>query len=227
MSNNAQSQNVTKQLREVTDLISSYQQKIALLNEELELHKQQLTGKDKELEQYRIQLKNLKRSRSIESGFNSSASNARRQLNLTNNTNGSVNGSSDSSEGKKSDSDNSLDKIANMIIYSSDSKYTQDDNMALARLAEAEEKARKQRAQSVDSAENSKKQVEMAQDEVRLLRNKIQRLEDDLLIATQVRVFFTTKQHDMCRIRKNPFNSQEHIGEEIKNFIIMFFFFIK
>ena len=39
MSNNLQSQNVTKQLREVTDLLSSYQQKIALLNDELNMLK--------------------------------------------------------------------------------------------------------------------------------------------------------------------------------------------
>jgi hypothetical protein len=69
MSNNLQSQNVTKQLREVTDLLSSYQQKIALLNDELNMLKQQSISKDKEMDQMRLQLKNLKRSRSKENNY--------------------------------------------------------------------------------------------------------------------------------------------------------------
>lgn len=74
MSNNSQNQNVNKQLREVTELLNSYQQKITVLNEEIDLLKQQVLGKDKELEQYRIQLKNLKRSRSSESAYERSSS---------------------------------------------------------------------------------------------------------------------------------------------------------
>lgn len=63
---------MSKQLREVTDLLNSYQQKISLLNEEIDLLKQQVLGKDKELEQYRIQVKNLKRSRSSDSTYDRS-----------------------------------------------------------------------------------------------------------------------------------------------------------
>ena len=48
---------------------------------------------------------------------------------------------------------------------------------------------RKQRSMSVDTSETLSRQVEIANDEVRLLRNKIARLEDDLLIVTQVIYF--------------------------------------
>ena len=173
MSNNAQTANVTKQLREVTDLISSYQQKIALLNEELDVHKNQLISKDKELEQFKIQLKNLKRSRSSEGGGY-----ARRQLNLSS-------GIASTPENKavddaKTNTDPALDKIANLIIHSSSSKYNEEEALS------SSESNRSKRASSVDSVENSMKQAEMAKDEIKLLRNKIARLEDDLMIATQV-----------------------------------------
>ena len=84
MSNNLQSQNVSKQLREVTDLLSSYQQKIAILNDEIHMLKQQSTTKDKEMDQMRLQLKNLKRSKSQEptnsNNNSSSSSNNSKQL---------------------------------------------------------------------------------------------------------------------------------------------------
>jgi hypothetical protein len=167
MSNNAQSQNVSKQLGEVTELIHTYQQKIAVLNEELEIVKHQLLAKDKEMDQLKIQLKNLKRSRSSESNM------ARRQLNAA----------PEEATGKEIDP--ALDKIASLIINSTSSKYTKDDNLELVKTDETALRAK--RAQSVDSSENSKKQIEMAQDEIKLLRNKIQRLEDDLALVTQVR----------------------------------------
>ena len=79
LSNNSQAQNVSKQLREVTELLNSYQQKISVLNEEIDLLKQQVLSKDKELDQYRIQLKNLKRSRSSESSYERSSSSSTSQ----------------------------------------------------------------------------------------------------------------------------------------------------
>lgn len=136
MSNNLQSQNVSKQLREVTDLLSSYQQKIALLNDEISLLKQQSASKDKEMDSMRLQLKNLKRSRSRE----------------------------------------------NERIYSS--KNTSSD------IDSSDEAERRQ--QRSGSAENSNsettlsRQVEIGKDEIRLLKNKIMRLEDDLFAMTQV-----------------------------------------
>jgi hypothetical protein len=134
MSNNLQSQNVTKQLREVTDLLSSYQQKIALLNDELNMLKQQSISKDKEMDQMRLQLKNLKRSRSKENNYH--------DRNKTND-----------SESKDNDNNNSTE--------------------------------RKSRSGSVES-DTLNRQVEIGKDEIRLLKNKIMRLEDDLSAVTQV-----------------------------------------
>lgn len=135
MSNNLQTQNVSKQLREVTDLLSSYQQKIAILNDELNLIKQQSASKDREMDSMRLQLKNLKRSKSQDS------SNDRNNRN--NNT------SNDSTNEETSD--------------------------------------RKSRSMSVDnSSETLSRQVEIGKDELRLLKNKIMRLEDDLAAVTQV-----------------------------------------
>lgn len=136
MSNNLQSQNVTKQLREVTDLLSSYQQKIALLNDELNMLKQQSISKDKEMDQMRLQLKNLKRSRSKENNYH--------DRNKTND-----------SESKDNDNNNNNST------------------------------ERKSRSGSVES-DTLNRQVEIGKDEIRLLKNKIMRLEDDLSAVTQV-----------------------------------------
>lgn len=53
-------------MRELTDLLNSYQQKISIFNEETDILKNQLNSKDRELDQLKIQLKNLKRSKSSE-----------------------------------------------------------------------------------------------------------------------------------------------------------------
>ena len=182
MSNNAQNQNVTKQLREVSDLINSYQQKIALLNEEIELLKQQLNIKDKELDQFRIQLKNLKRSRSNESSLSS-----RRQLTLTNIAQLSELDSDLLLDDNKNSNSNSsqltaLEKIENLIIYSTNNN----SKLSSVTSENVNQQERNKRAASVDSTNNSAKQLEITKDEIRLLRNKISRLEDDLMIVTQV-----------------------------------------
>jgi hypothetical protein len=186
MTSNVQSQNVNKQLREVTELINTYQQKITLLNEEIDILKQQLNAKDKDLEQYRIQLKNLKRSRS-----NESSQLARHVLQLNSNNNNNNN--------NQENNNNSSEKFDNIVIYSSNSKYTKDDNVEIGNKSgtdanssgkgdEQSNSVRNKRAQSVDSSsDNQSKQIEMAKDEIKLLRNKIARLEDDLSHTTQVR----------------------------------------
>lgn len=156
MSNNTQSQ---KQLREVTELLNSYQQKISIYNEEIDLLKSQLVGKDKDLDQMRIQLKNLKRSKSSDSSYDRN----RRFTNSSAKPNDSVNNNEEKS-GEKQDPN----KTSN----------TEESNAD-----------RKQRSMSVDTSETLSRQVEIANDEVRLLRNKIARLEDDLLIVTQVIYF--------------------------------------
>jgi hypothetical protein len=142
MSNNLQSQNVTKQLREVTDLLSSYQQKIALLNDELNMLKQQSISKDKEMDQMRLQLKNLKRSRSKENNYHD-----------RNKTNDSESKDNDNNNNNNNNNNNSTE--------------------------------RKSRSGSVES-DTLNRQVEIGKDEIRLLKNKIMRLEDDLSAVTQV-----------------------------------------
>jgi hypothetical protein len=186
MSNNASSQNVSKQLAEVTDLIHTYQQKIAVLNEELDIVRHQLITKDKELDQFKIQLKNLKRSRSSEGG----GQYARRQL-------AEQSDREHNQQQQQNHNDSGLDKIASLIINSTSGKYSAHDDTAEG------EAQRAKRAMSVDSsADNSKKQWEMAKDEIKLLRNKIQRLEDDLSIVTQV-----SEADLLCHINLNSFSS--------------------
>ena len=134
-----QAQNETKQLRELTDLLNSYQQKISLYNNEITILKQGLVNKDKENDQLRLQLKNLKRSRSSESRMLSS------EQRLSRASNTDVN-----------------EKNAQNVDH------------------------RKQRSFSADTSETLARQIDIAHDEIRLLKNKVTRLEDDLLFVTQV-----------------------------------------
>lgn len=198
MSNSSQSQNVTKQLREVTDLLNSYQQKIAIFNEEIDILKQQLVNKDKELDQLKLQLKNLKRSKSSESAYERN----RRQLTFNNSV---LNGRS----GSNSSINTSSSSQANSALPSSSSSSTNSGNTvtgsnsipevpetgettAQASLTETKPNSdesimdRKQRSMSVDTSETLSRQIEIANDEIRLLRNKLARVEDDLLVVTQV-----------------------------------------
>ncbi len=121
-----QANNDRKELREVTELLNSYQHKFVMYNEEINHLKQENAAKDKILDQVKLQLKNLKRSRSLES---------------------------------------------------SDRQKRNADNAAAAR---------QQRSASVDPAQALNRQVDIAYDEIRLLKNKISRLEDDLQFVTQV-----------------------------------------
>ena len=130
MATQQQTQHETKQLREVTELLNSYQQKITLFNDEITALKQTVTKRDKEIDQLRLQLKNLKRSRSSESN--------EQRLSRSN--------------------DNGINS----------------------------NEQRKQRSHSADTSETLARQMDIAHDEIRLLKNKITRLEDDLLFVTQV-----------------------------------------
>lgn len=134
----------TTQLREVTELLNSYQQKIALFNDEIILMKQELTGKDKEIDQLKIQLKNLKRSRSSEAH-----------------------------------TEQRYSRLSNMENKNNNNSNNNDNN-------NKEDQQRKHRSLSADTSDTLSRQVDIAQDEIRLLKNKINRLEDDLLIVTQV-----------------------------------------
>lgn len=186
LSNNAQSQNVTKQLREVTDLLNSYQQKISILNEEIDLLKQQLLGRDKELEQYKIQLKNLKRSRSSDSGYERN----KRQLTLNNSILTGKSNSNSSIETVMSATNPAAAAAAAVISNSSSSSSSTSSSSSSAPTSAtitAGSGSSKTTNGSGDSSDTSGRQLDIANDEIKLLRNKIARLEDDLLFVTQVR----------------------------------------
>lgn len=115
--------------------MNSYQQKIALLNEEIDILKIQLVNKEKEMDQMKIQLKNLKRSRSTDSGYERGRKSNNYPL------------------GNKATSNTSLETTGSMVE---------------------------------PTKENNSEQIQVANDEIKLLKNKIARLEDDLLFASQV-----------------------------------------
>lgn len=126
--------------------MNSYQQKIALLNEEIDILKLQLVNKEKEMDQMKIQLKNLKRSRSTDSGYERGRQSMLNNSLLTN----------------KATSNTSLDMTGSVV-------------------------------QSVETGkEDHSGQLQISNDEIKLLKNKIARLEDDLVFATQV-IFFLRK----------------------------------
>lgn len=109
-----------------SDLMDSYQQKLALLHDEISTLKQELAEKDKDLSQVRLQYKILKqRSRSADRNSNSS-----------------------------DDSSNSQ---------------------------------RSRRGISVDGGGNLREQLDASNDEIRLLKNKLLRMEDELNSSLLVR----------------------------------------
>ncbi|CAF1059346.1 unnamed protein product [Rotaria sordida] len=111
---------------DISDLMNSYQQKISILNDEINQLKQDVINRDTELSQLRIQNKILKqRSRSVERTINS----------------------------------NSND-------------YSNDDG--------GKDMNRLRRGVSVDGGGNLREQLDTAFDEIRLLKNKLLRLEDEL-----------------------------------------------
>ena len=155
LSNNSKSLNVTKQLREVTDLLNSYQQKIALFNDEIAMLKQQIGDKDKEMNTLKLQLKNLKRSRSTDSSYDRNRTKSENKETIAKSD------QEDCSNETPTDKTQALDK-------------------------NAEETERNRRSMSVDTSDTLTRQYDIAKDELKLLRNKIARLEDDLLQVTQV-----------------------------------------
>lgn len=122
-------------MREVTDLLGSYQTKITIYSEEIAMLKQQMSYKDREMDSMRLQLKNLKRSKSSDRDF-------KRQIVYTNSQNPDI-----AEEGSQSSEKNKT---------------------------------------PVEISDTLTRQAEINHDEVRLLKNKISRLEDDLLYVTQV-----------------------------------------
>ena len=119
---------------DLADLMDSYQQKLALLHDEIGTLKQELGERDKELYQVRLQYKILKqRSRSADRNSNSS---------------------DDSSNGQRS-----------------------------------------RRGISVDGGGNLREQLDASNDEIRLLKNKLLRLEDELnnsLLVGSIRFPFSS-----------------------------------
>jgi len=133
----------------------------------LDILKQQLINRDKEVDQLKLQLKNLKRSRSSEV-----SANTRKQFSVNTNT-------------SKTDSA-STDMNSSSSTSSAESSSTNTSN----NNEEMSSETRKPRSMSFDASETLSKQVEIANDEIKLLRNKISRLEDDLLFVTQVCKFY-------------------------------------
>ncbi|RNA11089.1 SOGA2, partial [Brachionus plicatilis] len=167
ISNNSQTQAVSSQLREVNDLMNSYQQKIALLNEEIDILKIQLVNKEKEMDQMKIQLRNLKRSRSSDSGYE------RGRQSMLNN----------SLLGNKATSNMSLDMTG-----------------SLAHSTEQEQSPGK---------------MQVANDEIKLLKNKIARLEDDLVFTTQEKENLVKKMENIDNRATKFFLSENDAESEL------------
>ncbi|CAF0924432.1 unnamed protein product [Rotaria sp. Silwood1] len=132
LNSNASKKNLNKKSstningHDVSDLMNSYQQKISILNDEINQLKQDITNRDNELSQLRIQNKILKqRSRSVDRTTNSNSNN-----------------------------------------------YSNDDG--------GKDSNRSRRGVSVDGGGNLREQLDTALDEIRLLKNKLLRLEDEL-----------------------------------------------
>ncbi len=144
----------------------------------MDILKQQLTNRDKEVDQLKLQLKNLKRSRSSEVSANN-----RKQFSVNTNT-------------SKSDSASTYSSDMNSSSPSSSSSADTSSTSTSNSNQEVSSETRKQRSMSFDASETLSKQVDIANDEIKLLRNKISRLEDDLLFVSQVRflsfIFFTS-----------------------------------
>jgi hypothetical protein len=109
----------------VSDLMNAYQQKISILNDEMDQLKQDITNRDNEISQLRIQYKILKqRSRSAD---------------RTSNSNSNI--------------------------------HVNDDG--------GKDSNRSRRGVSVDGGGNLREQLDASLDEIRLLKNKLFRLEDE------------------------------------------------
>jgi chromosome segregation ATPase len=170
-----QEQSVNKQVNEVTELLNSYQQKASLANEEISLFKQQIMNKDKELEQLKIQLKNLKRSRSTDNMANRQQQQQQQRQSTTTFTNTNMKNLPPLPSNKFTSNDDSSKKETIRI----ESKTTDDLKLTTT--------DRKLRSSSVES---SGRQIDIVNDEMRLLKNKIARLEDDLSTVTTVSLLF-------------------------------------
>ena len=121
-----QKSSINSNENDLSDLINSYQQKIALLHDEITHLKEDIIHRDQEMTQLRIQYKILKqRSRSVD-----------RSSNINGNNHFNDDGNKDSN--------------------------------------------RARRGVSVDGGGNLREQLDTSFDEIRLLKNKLLRLEDEL-----------------------------------------------
>ena len=126
--------------------------------------KHQIVDKDKEMNILKLQLKNLKRSHSSDSSYD---------RNRGNTANGR-----DTSKTSEDSVGNSTPTVA--------SSGESTDATKCGNKSDESGLERKQRSMSVDTSETLTRQYEIVNDELKLLRNKIARLEDDLLQVTQV-----------------------------------------
>ena len=134
----------------MTELLNSYQQKIGMFSQEIDVLKQQLAAKDRELDQMRIQLKNLKRSRSLsEPGYHRAT-------------------------------------VPPPSRFDNGDSGAGDISAALAIDKPASSAPLSASAPTSSSSSTTTSSAEAFNDEMRLLRNKIARLEDDLHIVTHV-----------------------------------------
>ena len=122
-----------------------------------------------------MQLKNLKRSRSSEGG---SYDRSRRQITFNNSNTNGLPESNNQTESTNNSNQNHTEKPINHKTVSTSSSNDEDEDL--------DKMNRKVRSVSADNSGTLTRQVEIANDEVKLLKNKISRLEDDLLIVTQV-----------------------------------------
>jgi hypothetical protein len=148
-----------------------------------------VTNKDKELEQYRIQLKNLKRSRSSDTYERNNrrqvVENSNAVLTGKSNSSTSIEQSSSSSgnnTSSSSSSNSSSDTVPATIVEGDVAHH----NVVVEKKKEGKMSASSDSNLPQPSDMTLSRQLDCANDEIKLLRNKIARLEDDLLSATQV-----------------------------------------
>lgn len=185
----SQTQNDTRQLREVTDMLNTYQQKISHNTEEIASLRQELHAKDKELDQMKVQLKNLKRSRSSDFESRPSRSNSSpSSVSCSNSSGSTMNLTTVGENGEESSS--------------------------------KEQKARR-RSASADNTEALIRRIDLANDEIKLLKNKILRLEDDLSFVQHERDCLSSQlkntEDKLKRIKEEENENEEKPKESYDN----------
>ena len=161
-------------MRELTDLLNSYQQKISIFNEETDILKNQLNSKDRELDQLKIQLKNLKRSKSSEPATRKKTMSSSKYFRQLISIHFQIK--------NKIFFLNKLDNRFDMPAIDDEDESQESSN----RSNSADQRSKRSLSAETINTETLARQIEIGNDEVKLLRNKIARLEDDLQVVTQV-----------------------------------------